>query len=508
MKVENAKGKNKRINAESHKHIAAKSAYRLNHHSATPEAMFEALHELQPSKAIMDLISPFNNTGFIGVHIRNVIPTEEKGVDEKSYTDAALKQMTAYRRLNDVGNFEQEIACILKVNPEQKFFLSCDNDQVKNKLVKRFGSKAIRSLDNNGCDDRSTQCLRFALADLLLLGKCDMLLGSFWSSYSEVAGTLTGKAVKYAGIDFPEREGGLVNGEGKPGLDVMYAMAFPTNLEGFPRGVRSIQKLSGPVRLPDDKDTKGGIALSLYYSVLGDKTSSSPTEGFTYSTQLMMDDVPEKKRPAITRIRAMANSQHEMSLYLPRDTTLCDDLKEIAPEILGENDLVFTMRKHQNRDDTIQTSGPILFKNTPEVRRFLRKWETILLFDYSSSVTDIRVQEREAFEEALKRSPLLKTGTFLPAHYVNLVPYSSPTSRALLSFPVTGAVKMLTAGWISSEYEAPQLCQVANAEPQKKRVLAGINFRGNGTNLAIFYNKDECLAQTKFCAALDDDFWI
>jgi hypothetical protein len=60
----------------------------------------------------------------------------------------------------------------------------------------------ILSLSAGDCMSREANCLQIALAELVLLGKGGALLGSYWSSYTEMAACYAGVVPRYAGQDF------------------------------------------------------------------------------------------------------------------------------------------------------------------------------------------------------------------------------------------------------------------------------------------------------------------
>jgi hypothetical protein len=97
------------------------------------------------------------------------------------------------------------IAEMLKIKaaaPATVFYAAADKPEALAALRAALPPGDVLSLHSGGCVDRSATCLQFALADLLLLGKGGALLGSTWSSYSEIAGCFAGVKPRYAGEDF------------------------------------------------------------------------------------------------------------------------------------------------------------------------------------------------------------------------------------------------------------------------------------------------------------------
>lgn len=95
---------------------------------------------------------------------------------------------------NDI--FEAEID---KLNPE-KFFFCCDNSDVQNYFIKKYGDRIItydRQLFNNphlaesGHHD-DIQITTDAFIELLILSKCSTIIGTYDSTFDEVAWWMSG----------------------------------------------------------------------------------------------------------------------------------------------------------------------------------------------------------------------------------------------------------------------------------------------------------------------------
>ena len=74
----------------------------------------------------------------------------------------------------------------LKVNPQTKFYLATDDPEEESLFVNEFGERIIvykkRSLDRN-----TPIAIQDALIDLYNLSRCKLILGSYYSSFSDVA---------------------------------------------------------------------------------------------------------------------------------------------------------------------------------------------------------------------------------------------------------------------------------------------------------------------------------
>jgi hypothetical protein len=137
-----------------------------------------------------------------GVHIRNRLPTREFKLGMNEYPIQGWKDLIKYRKVAKVSLFSRVIKDILKKEPRMCFFVAADNQEAKDELTTEFGPGTIYTL-NGVCADRSTKCMQSALAELYILGNTTgRIIGSYWSSFSEMAGILNGYKPLYAGKDF------------------------------------------------------------------------------------------------------------------------------------------------------------------------------------------------------------------------------------------------------------------------------------------------------------------
>jgi hypothetical protein len=206
-----AGGRYRQIDAASPRHVYVKSAYFLNASALSEGAEGAALRRLRPAPAVAALMdaAPLPRERFVvGVHVRGRDPRGElPGVDAaRAYPEAA--ELVAQRRVGgDAGRFAAEMRRQARVHPGALFFLAADSPGAVDGLAAEFGDADVARLPGGGgaCADRSPRCLRLALADLLLLSMADLLLGSPWSTFSEVAqlyGGLGDDDALWAGTDF------------------------------------------------------------------------------------------------------------------------------------------------------------------------------------------------------------------------------------------------------------------------------------------------------------------
>ncbi len=120
---------------------------------------------------VEERLPPFDQTRFVGVHIR-------RGDNVKSIQASPL---TAFlKRLEREDGF---------------FIVATDDEGVKQELQKRFEGRVwfpAHLLDRN-----SEEGIQEALIDFLSLARCPTLLGSVYSSFSEIAGLYGGCTIEF-----------------------------------------------------------------------------------------------------------------------------------------------------------------------------------------------------------------------------------------------------------------------------------------------------------------------
>lgn len=81
--------------------------------------------------------------------------------------------------------FENKIDEILKEEYNAQFYLATDSIEDKNRLIKKYGNHIISKFFNT--NRNKLEGIESAVIDLFVLARTKMLIGSYWSSFSEVA---------------------------------------------------------------------------------------------------------------------------------------------------------------------------------------------------------------------------------------------------------------------------------------------------------------------------------
>ena len=121
-----------------------------------------------------------------------------------------------WRKASHWTNFVPRMIALLRENSFRnphglaqsplQFYLAADSEDAYTGLTKRFPNRIKfqpRSCASERCDFRDCEGMLYSIVDMLNLGRTKLILGSGWSSYSEVASYMGGD--QDAGAD---RDGG------------------------------------------------------------------------------------------------------------------------------------------------------------------------------------------------------------------------------------------------------------------------------------------------------------
>jgi TonB family protein len=186
--------------------IYVKSAFVLNHETSTWDSENIFLRELRYSKYVFSILKNFEiPKNAIGAHIRMEADTgnETPEYDQlKNWSQDSHNQIQFWREKSHYSSFIKKIDSLLADQPDSKIFLATDLKQNYETFEKIYGARLIYQKRNNY--DRSKQQIIEALADVILLSKCDRLLGSTWSSFTELAMRFSQgfNKIEMSGVDF------------------------------------------------------------------------------------------------------------------------------------------------------------------------------------------------------------------------------------------------------------------------------------------------------------------
>jgi hypothetical protein len=205
MEIEPNSCKDEYIPLNEGRDIYIRSAYVINNEFSSWEEENQILRELEPVAEVKALIRGIEVSGRVGIHIRM---QGSKGTDKNSYDasynwlEKSHQQLNDWRKKSHYSSFIKRIDYLLRENQNLKFFLAADTEEAYTIFVQRYSDRV--SYLKRACFDRSKNQLYYALADALLLSNCSCLLGSTWSSFTELSQrfSTTITHIEMSGVDF------------------------------------------------------------------------------------------------------------------------------------------------------------------------------------------------------------------------------------------------------------------------------------------------------------------
>jgi hypothetical protein len=206
MEIEDGGLKDAEIVLDEGKDVLVRSAFVLRHQASNWDTENVEIQRLKPVKAVMDLVSgvrlPANS---VGVHVRM---EAGKGRDQNAYDSQenwskdSHEQIHYWREKSHYSVFLKRIDSLLKDEPGRKIFLATDLPENYEVFIGTYKDKLLYL--PRTVYDRSKEQILYGLADAILLSQSTHLLGSTWSSFSEIAMRLSTcmKKIEMSGVDF------------------------------------------------------------------------------------------------------------------------------------------------------------------------------------------------------------------------------------------------------------------------------------------------------------------
>lgn len=193
------------VDHESRKDIYARAAFVLQNPYSTWDTENRFLKSLTPIAPIRSLVAAVRHPNDLSAHVRM---EGGKKVEHLAYENAAnwLPEDHAlideWRGKSHFSHFLKRIDALIQQGRADRIFLAADMPETYAEFENRYGNRLAwlpRALY-----DRSTEQLHYALADAILLSRSPLLLGSTWSSFSELAMRLAPEriTIEMSGKDF------------------------------------------------------------------------------------------------------------------------------------------------------------------------------------------------------------------------------------------------------------------------------------------------------------------
>jgi hypothetical protein len=205
MEIEPGAAKDAPLVMHPERDFYIRSAYVLNHPSSTWDSENAFIRALRPTREVMEIIESVEADGRLGVHVRF---EGAHGTDTNSYDSAknwpaeGHEKLLAWREKSHPERFIARIDALSSTRSDLKIFLAADQPATYELFCALYPQRL--SFVPRPVYDRSLGQLRYALADALLLSRCNHLLGSTWSSFTELARrfSTTLERVEMSGVDF------------------------------------------------------------------------------------------------------------------------------------------------------------------------------------------------------------------------------------------------------------------------------------------------------------------
>ena len=197
--------KNASLQCASDQDIYVRSAFVLNSPYSQWPRENEFIQSLEPVEEVKAMVASVRNPNDLSVHIRMEGGIKDESLPYESpsnWSEADHKLINYWRGQSHYSQFMAYLDNLLSKGGAKTFFLAADKPEIYHLFTAKYRDK-VSWLDRN-VYDRSMMQLRFALADAILLSRSSLLLGSTWSSFSELAQRLAigNISVKMSGKDF------------------------------------------------------------------------------------------------------------------------------------------------------------------------------------------------------------------------------------------------------------------------------------------------------------------
>ena len=168
--------------------VYVRSAYRLvsPHRDLAAERRF--LQQLRPVPEIADLVRSVRRPNQVAAHVRMA---GGPGFEHLSYEapenwlPEGHARIAFWRARSHARHFMARLDALIASGEAETIFLAADLPDTYDRFAERYGAR-LAWLPRRHYD-RSAEQVQHALADMLLLGSAERLLGSSWSAFTDLA---------------------------------------------------------------------------------------------------------------------------------------------------------------------------------------------------------------------------------------------------------------------------------------------------------------------------------
>ena len=164
-----------------------------------------ALRALRPNQHVLDLVASVRNPNAISAHVRMEAGAgrDQNAWDQsENWRPEDHELIHLWREKSHFSHFLKRIDALTEQGRADTIFLAADLPETYELFAARYGTRL--AFLQRSVYDRSSEQLVYALADALLLGRAPLMLGSTWSSFSELAMRMVPGEIKVemSGTDF------------------------------------------------------------------------------------------------------------------------------------------------------------------------------------------------------------------------------------------------------------------------------------------------------------------
>ena len=205
MEVEPGSAKSQPITLGTFRDAYLRSAFPLNSPHSTWASENGWLSRQKPNDIVMDLVNRVRQPNAVSVHIRMEGGTTAEHLPyeaQANWTADAHAAIDHWRKRSHFSHFQARLDQLIAAGQADSVFLASDTPMVYDAFAARYGDRITGQ--PRPSTDRSTRSLVHALADAILLSSSPRLLGSTWSSFTELANRLATRpiTVELCGQDF------------------------------------------------------------------------------------------------------------------------------------------------------------------------------------------------------------------------------------------------------------------------------------------------------------------
>lgn len=205
MEIEEGAVKDEEIRIDPNRDLYLRAAYTFNSPLSDWDSENEFIRKLRPVQKIRAMVDEFDLQNTIAAHVRM---EAGKGLDHNTYdavsnwTQEGHDQLHYWRDKSHYSHFMKRIDQLFAEDDSLRLFLATDMPETYKIFLEKYGDRLLYL--KRDLFDRSRAQLVYALADALLLSKSSKLLGSTWSSFSELAMRLSTRysSIEMSGKDF------------------------------------------------------------------------------------------------------------------------------------------------------------------------------------------------------------------------------------------------------------------------------------------------------------------